>query len=251
MQLRDFVDHVAGFDALPHPEKIKLFAWYLHTYRKMDCFVNGDIRKCYSALHLAAPDVTVYIPRLVAKRPPELIKDARGYRLEGTIRRAFDAKYGESPATVAVTGTLAGLPSKIPSLQEQVFLDETLACYKVRAFRATIVMAWNLAYAHLLQWILADSNRLAEFNAAIERRYPKRRGFAVQKRDDFDEFKESELLEVAKNAGLYSKDVGKVLAQKLDRRNSAAHPSTITFDQPQADDVITDLVFNVVLPLKL
>lgn len=251
MQLRDFVEQVAGFDSLQHPDKIKLFAWYLHTYRKVEYFGNGDIRKCYSELHLVPPDVTVYLPRLTAKKPPELIKDARGYRLEGKIRRALDAKYGEHPTTIAVTSSLAELPSKIPELSEQVFLKETIACYKVRAFRATIVMAWNLAYAHLLQWILADANRLADFNAAIPRRYPKRSGFIVRKRDDFDEFKESELLEVAKNAGLYSKDIGKVLAHKLDRRNSAAHPSTITFEQSQADDVITDLVSNVVLPLEL
>lgn len=251
MQLRDFIEQVAGFDRLQQPDKIKLFAWYLHSCRKVEHFGNGDIRKCYAELHLVAPDVTVYLPRLAAKKPPELIKDARGYRLEGRVRRALDAKYGEQPTTVAVTSALAELPGKIPTLSEQVFLVETLACYRVQAFRAAIVMAWNLAYAHLLEWLLTDATRLGQFNSAIPRRYPKRAGFAVNTRDDFDEFKESELLEVAKNAGLYSKDVGKILSQKLDRRNTAAHPSSVHIQKSQADDVILDLVNNVVLHLKV
>ena len=50
-------------------------------------------------------------------------------------------------------------------------MTEALTCYRDRAFRATIVMTWNLAYDHLLNWIMA--NHLARFNAAISVRYPK------------------------------------------------------------------------------
>jgi hypothetical protein len=252
MQLREFIDQVSGFDALQHPEKIKLFAWYLHTHRGLEAFSNSDIRKCYSQINAVAPDVTVYIPRLVAKRPPELLKTAKGYVLEGKIRRALDAKYGDHPTTVAVRKSLTDLLSKIPALAEQVFYKETLACYKIGAFRAAIVMAWNLAYAHLLHWILASPKRLAEFNAAIPVRYQKRVGVVMAKPDDFsEEFKEFEVIEVCKTAGLLTKDVSKILSQKLDRRNSAAHPSTVQIVQSQADDVITDLVNNVVLLLTV
>jgi hypothetical protein len=41
-----------------------------------------------------------------------------------------------------------------------------------------------------------------------------------------------------------------VLREKLDRRNIAAHPSSVVVQQSQADEVIIDLVNNVVLRLK-
>jgi hypothetical protein len=252
MQLREFIGHVEGFDKLQHPEKIKLFAWYLHTQQGKEFFSNGDIRLCYTAINSAVPDVTVYLPRLANKRPPELLKHSKGYSLEGKIRRALDAKYGDHPTTVAVKKSLSDLAAKMPTLAEQVFYQETLSCYKIGAFRAAIVMAWNLAYSHLLHRILADQQRLAAFNAAIPRRYPKRSGIVVVNLDDFSkEFKESEIIEVCKTASLFSSDIAKILTHKLDRRNTAAHPSSVKVVQSQADDVITDLVNNVVLLLTV
>ena len=44
-------------------------------------------------------------------------------------------------------------------------------------------------------------------------------------------------------------DTFKMLKAKLDRRNTAAHPSNLIIMQPQADDMISDLVNNVILAL--
>jgi hypothetical protein len=46
-----------------------------------------------------------------------------------------------------------------------------------------------------------------------------------------------------------SKNTTEILREKLKKRNMAAHPSQVTIQQSQADDVITDLVNNVVLTL--
>jgi hypothetical protein len=42
----------------------------------------------------------------------------------------------------------------------------------------------------------------------------------------------------------------RILKEKLTKRNMAAHPSAVMVNEPQANDVITDLVNNVVLTLK-
>jgi hypothetical protein len=111
-------------------------------------------------------------------------------------------------------------------------------------------MVWNLAYAHLLDWVLKDPNRLASFNGTIPRRFPALKNIQVSKYDDFrDEFKERQVVEICSSSGLVNDDIFKILKAKLDRRNSAAHPSTIVFVQSQADDMITDLINNVVLTL--
>jgi hypothetical protein len=48
-------------------------------------------------------------------------------------------------------------------------------------------MAWNLAYDHLLNWILKEPSRLAAFNAQIIVRIGAKRGtgLIIAKREDF------------------------------------------------------------------
>lgn len=245
MKLANLVRQIVGFDSLEPREKIKLFCWYLHAHGDAEVITNAQVRNCFRELNYRPPDVSVYLPRMVGK---ELIEVRGGYKLEGTYRRALDEKYGD--VTVVVTSRLLSeLPAKVPDISEQAFLDETLRCYRAGAFRATIVMVWNLAFDHLVAWILREQTRLDAFNAAIPVRYPKRSGLKLGKREDFDELKEFEIIEVAYTAGLVSKNRTEILRERLKRRNMAAHPSQVTIEQPQADDMISDLVNNLVLAL--
>src|SRR5215467_8872662 len=111
-------------------------------------------------------------------------------------------------------------------------------------------MTWNLAFDHLLRWILKDAKRLADFNAAIPRRYPKKSPFAIITQEHFEELKEPEVIEICNSAFLMSGNIIKILKEKLTKRNTAAHPSSVVVVQSQADDVVTDLVNNVVLALS-
>jgi hypothetical protein len=72
----------------------------------------------------------------------------------------------------------------------------------------------------------------------------------LSKIDDFsDNLRESEVIKIAKSASIINSDVGKILEEKLGRRNSAAHPSNVKIGQLQAEEFIDDLVKNVVLKL--
>jgi hypothetical protein len=252
MLLTEFVAQINGFNALQQPQKIKLFAWYLHNEKKVEHFTAEMIRQCYKDIHEVPPDLSIYLPRLWKKKPPEIIKDSKGLRLSGVVRSTLDAKYGDHPTTAVVKKLLAELPAKIPNIAERVFLQEALDCYKVKAYRAAIVMAWNLAYDHLSTWILTDASRLAKFNADAARVFTKKPKAPVvaSATEPFAEYKESELVQIAKSAVLITDGMSKILKKELDRRNSAAHPSSVVMIQSQADDAITDLVNNVVLALK-
>src|SRR5260370_17888820 len=128
-----------------------------------------------------------------------------------------------------------------------------MTCYNSRAFRAAIVMVWNLAYDHLLHWILADSGRLAAFQAHIAGRVGPKKAAAITitKREDFEDLKESETLDICGTAGLFSSDnTKKILEIQLTKRNLAAHPSLVVIAGPQAEDPISSLINNVVLVLK-
>jgi hypothetical protein len=119
--------------------------------------------------------------------------------------------------------------------------------------RGNSVMTWNLAFDHLLNWILKDPVRLMAFNAAIPTKFqksPKKASIVISRYDDFaDDLKEFEIIELCKSADLLNDNLIRTLKEKLGKRNTAAHPSTMVVGQSQADDVVTDLVNNVVLAL--
>jgi hypothetical protein len=250
MDLRDFVRQNPFFTGASHPEKIKAFGWFLHTYRKVDRFSASDIRKCYNDSDIAPPvNMNRFLDSLTEKRPPELLKDGRGYRLSQHVRERIDAALGRAEMVVRVESQLADLPGKIASESERLFLTEVLTCYRHGAFRAAIVMSWNLAYDHLVRWVLSDPVRNAEFNAGIPRRNPKKAHIVVTKRADFEELKEDEVVDIVGGLSGFSANIKRILKEKLGRRNTYAHPSILRIERAQVDDMITDLVNNVVLTL--
>lgn len=225
-----------------------MLAWFEEARLNRPNFDAAHMRQCFRSAGVDPPDLSVYLPRLASKKPPQLVKERAGYRLAATVRRALDTKLGGDPTAIAVAKALTDLPAKIPDLAEREFLAEALSCYRVRAFRASVVMTWNLAYDHLVRWVFADANRLASMNSGIATKYPKK-NLTLVVVEDAEELKESEFLEAARIAKILDKNTSQILKEKLGRRNMAAHPSRVSITQHSADDMITDLVANVILKL--
>lgn len=250
MDLQRLVDSIPGFAAWSHADRIRLFAWFLHTYRPKPYFHEADIRTLYDDLNLGRPsNITSYLKSMVNSQAREMLRSKEGYRLGKEVRDAFDAKYGQRQRTVQVTTLLSDLQTRVPDLAGREYLDEALVCFQNGAFRAAIVMTWNLGYDHLCQYIL--KRKLREFNSQLPKSFPRADILAVGKRDDFSELKESQVLQVCRSANITSSGVHKLLKEKLDRRNVAAHPSGVIVAAPTAEEFIIDLVTNVVLNANL
>ncbi len=110
-------------------------------------------------------------------------------------------------------------------------------------------MCWNLAYDHVCEFVL--SNHLSPFNLQLPKSFPKADILRVLRKDDFQGLKEFQVLQVCKSANILSNNLYKVLKEKLDRRNIAAHPSaSIVIAAPTAEEFIKDLIENVVLKMN-
>jgi hypothetical protein len=197
-------------------------------------------------------NVNPYIQTLEKKKPKEVLRDSRGFYLPKHIKDDLHQRYGQREITVQVTKLLAELPLHVPDLAERTFLDEALVCFKHEAFRAAIVMTWNLAYHHLGDFVL--KNKLAEFNHRWPVNYPgmhKNGAKQIAKMEDFaDELKESEMIAICASARIITGDMQKALNAGLNKRNAAAHPSSAVISQVQTEAHIDDLVNNFVLKLK-
>jgi hypothetical protein len=245
-----FYEAQGRFSGLSQADQVIQAAWYLQTHKGLARFQPKDITSFFSELHLSSPNIHVNMKRLCERRPKRLLWDKGGYYLEGNFRRTLDDKLLQSDTVRQFTSeTLKGISQNVSDIAERTYLAEALNCYRAGAFRATIVMVWNLAYDHFMRWLLADSSRIADFNASLMVKYPKKQ-IVVQKVEHFAELKEFEAIETAQHAKLIPKNVAEIMKEKLKRRNSAAHPSGIVFTQAQADDAVTDLIHNVVTRLS-
>jgi hypothetical protein len=245
MQLSDAISTAEGFVDWSHAEKIKFFAWFLHTHRNQTHFTPAQITDCFDELNLSPPSVVgPFLAAMEKRKPKEALRDASGYRLENRLREQFDLRFGHRAATVQVHRMLSELPSKVSNPVEKTYLEESLICFRHRAFRAAIVMCWNLAFDHLCEFLLAK--HLAAFNKQLPVSFPKAEITCIVAKDDFSRLRESEVLQVCKSANIISGSVHKILKEKLDRRNIAAHPSGVIISEATAEEFIKDLVENVV-----
>src|SRR5947209_5413748 len=143
MQLNELVEQVPRFDSAAPKEKIKLFAWWLHTHGGKELFGAAEIRGCYDKLHIDEPPaLATYLTRMSDAK--DLLKEKGRFKLARAVRADLDKTYGVHYSVVQVSQMLSDLPAKVPNLAEKTFLDEALKCYRVQAFRACIVMTWNL-----------------------------------------------------------------------------------------------------------
>jgi hypothetical protein len=254
MQLKEFVASIPDFASLGHPDRILHFGWFLHTHDNKESFEQASIRACYKALDMHEPNLSEQFKRLILKRPRVLLETGGRYRLEHKERQKLDMKYGEHETTIAVSKLLKELPGKVADEAERIFLKEAITCYHYKAFRAAIIMAWNLTFDHMVRWVVGDAQRLAAFNGKIAARVgatSKRAGIVITRREDFEQLEEKEVIDIMGSASLLpSNNTKKILEMQLTRRNMVAHPSLVHVDAPQADDAITSLVQNVVLVLK-
>ena len=249
MKLADVVNAISDFDAWTHSDKIKFFAWFLHTHEEKETFKATDISRCYDAVNASPPSsVGPFVAAMVKRKPPEALgSNAKGFKLEKRVRDDLDTRFGQRPTAVYVDRLLAGLPDRIPNVDQQGYLEEALVCFRNAAFRAAIVMTWNLAYDHICELVLAK--HLPDFNVQLPKSYPKADILAITKREDFELLKESQVLQVCAAANIISGNVHKIAKEKLVRRNIAAHPSGIVTTAATAEEFVRDLVENVVLKL--
>ncbi|HTM55126.1 MAG TPA: hypothetical protein VL175_13915 [Pirellulales bacterium] len=170
------------------------------------------------------------------------------YKLTRLARQDYEAKYDPKPSTIVVDKQLTDLLPKLTDAEERGYLEEALACFRIKAYRAAIVMTWNVAYGHLCKVII--NKKLAEFNQTLPRRLPNANRTVITKQEDLAEFKEFDVLAVARSADIIDKNAHKIWMHRLEDRNMAAHPNKVIFKQLEVEAFIHNLIENCFLPLK-
>lgn len=150
--------------------------------------------------------------------------------------------------TSGVSNRLRGLPLDLQLTAIQLTLHvETVRCLECGAYRAAMVMAWNLAFDYLRQWIF--DLHLQRFSDALVSSYTKKNGSPIyQPIDSYECFfrkdapSERVILDVAKDLNLTGGEMYDHLCQYLRFRNNFAHPTLKSVSREQANAAIEHLI---------
>ncbi|MCA3573688.1 MAG: hypothetical protein IOC86_07185 [Aestuariivirga sp.] len=230
---------LSGKDLVAH------FVYYL-TVEQGEAFATaGRLTQCFEECDLSIPN---RMPNLLSEgvrsKPQRYVKATTGYRLHRSYSDQISNSLGANRVVIQTSAELRKLETQLPDGPTKTFLVETIDCFEAGANRAAIVMAWILAMNVLNNYVI--NNKLLEFNAALAKA-PAGKVTSVATYDDLTtELKESKVIEIAKSAGIITKDVWKVMDQALGTRNSCGHPATVIVKRSKAVSVIEDLFENVI-----
>lgn len=132
---------------------------------------------------------------------------------------------------------------------QSALLQETITCIECGAYRAGVVMGWNLAYDYIRQWIF--DGHLTEFNAELTTRYLRKNGTAcydaIMNYDDFCTGNPDErtVIDTCHFASLIGERLRDNLRYYLRRRNNYAHPTFTSPSAEQSNGYIKDLLDTI------
>lgn len=173
----------------------------------------------------------------------------------GSLMRAIDQAVGaEATGIMLLPLDVKGVSPRLRSLSTDLMLTniqktlyaETVRCVECGAYRSAMVMAWNLAFDRIRQWIF--DKRLGDFNADLISRYTKNGSPQYSPIADYDDFfdkgapGERIVLDIAKAASLIGGEMYDHLCQYLRFRNNYAHPTLRTISRDQTNSAVEHLI---------
>src|SRR3989304_6332686 len=238
--IEGYLDRKPDFGQLSLIDQIMYMAYFYVKTSKDIVFTAQNIEECFEIVHLHTPtNMPARLKELERKR--KIIPKSNGYSFQRETLKNLDDEFGVSKPKKQVSHNLRTLLSKISVEQKKGFLEEAISCYEIGTFRAAIVMCWLLTIDHLYDHVI--SKKLNDFNTALSR--TKHKLSVVRTKDDLSEFKESIFIELCRTASIITNDERKILVEKLDIRNSCAHPNPIKISESKATSYIEDLIDNI------
>lgn len=244
MNIADYIDRVESFETLTYNEQVKLLSYFHCISHSKEYFSTTDIKDEFENQKLKQPtNVSQVLKKLSQAKPPILLKDKKGWTFHRKAKKELDETYIGTIHNRDTTNSLRELLKSITGEEQKKFLAEAINCFDIKSFRAAIIMTWLLSLDILYEHIL--SKKLPEFNSALvtQGKYKK---VKITKKDDFNDLKESDFIELCRIGRIITGDIKKILAEKLDFRNTCAHPNSVVVKELKAISFIDDLISNII-----
>ena len=162
---------------------------------------------------------------------------ATSIELQTAARQVCNVVYQDAKQTQTirlktsdVSGRLRELTNTLNLTDTQkTLLAETVRCIECEAYRAGVVMGWNLAYDYIRKWVF--DKHLPAFNNVLTSRFNGEHPNDIVEYQEFFTRKalpEFRVLYVCKEANIFGGNLHDDLCQYLRLRNNYAHPNFTT-----------------------
>ncbi len=166
MTITEFIEKFDDFLEWDDKKKVDYLSYYLTSKDKTSTVTSKKIDDTMHSLDIRVyPRTSAYLSEESKSKLGKYNKQQTGYRLEKKNFDEIKMVVENEPRVTAVSQELTSLLSKVKDSQEHSFLTEAINCYRVQAYRASIVMVWTLTIDHILKYIFGQ--KLSEFNTAI------------------------------------------------------------------------------------
>ncbi len=178
------------------------------------------------------------------------VKMPEGWILTPSGRRHVQGKYvpNDPTSTREIAVGLRSHLDKISNSETRDFIEEAIKCLEADLKRSAVVMSWAGGMSILYDYVVADSDRLKEFNARAILRFQnnqKKWKPAVTK-DDLMLMQEVDFLDILAHQSILPKNTKERLKSFcLDLRNTCAHPSSTIIGKHTVEAHIEFLILNV------
>lgn len=248
MKVSALLDKVERFESLQQKEQVKLMGFFYCVEEETDTFLPTQIVNCFKKEQLKGPsNINRELTSLSNEKPPTLVKKGSAYCFERSARKILEGIYLGSTHKQCISNTLRELLLKVTSKEQRSFLEESISCFEIKSYRASIIMSWLLVMDIFYENILKTN--LTEFNSAIQQ-HGKYKKIHVKTKDHFSDIKESDFIELLRVSAIISNDTRKILVEKLDFRNTCAHPNGVIIKESKAIAFIEDVVENLIVKFQ-
>lgn len=249
-----FTSSINDFFSLKSTAQLEYFVYFLTIEKQLGTTQATAVRNCFLISDISPySNISQYLnqnTKGTSKQPPKFLRIKDGYQLHRQLKNSIEISIEKKPLKAQVNKDLRQLLTFIENPNENEFLKEAIDCYEISAYRASIVMVWNMTIDHLFNFIL--KHKIADFNTALALNTDKRiKITSVSERDDFNEIPENKFIEFCRVSKIISNDIRKILDTKLGIRNTYAHPSNLIMSESKAIEFIEDLINNVILKYNL
>lgn len=176
-------------------------------------------------------------------------KNKSHWELTTSGKRYVEKKFGfnkkKQEFSEEITTILNELDKDNPNYS---YVKEFSGCFEHGYLKATLIMAWSGAIWILRNHIASDQKLLEAFNEAGRSKFNKNNKESwknIKNVEGFEEKKDKTLLDVSRDAGIFSKSFINKMSENLQLRNNCGHPSSIETGKNEIMNAIEFLVLNV------
>lgn len=142
-----------------------------------------------------------------------------------------------APRTKEDVGLLSQAAKSINDDVVRDYVEESIACLQISARRAAVVFLWSGAIHEIREKVWSHGKSAIE--AQLQSKNPKAK---FRRKDDFSLVKDSTLIALTGDLGIFDKSERKRLTEGLDLRNDCGHPVKYKPGEKKVSSFIEDIL---------